>query len=484
MAYNFSKVPEYTCLSYMWRRTPTDTETCLIQLNGRPFLVGQNLADFLHVALHKYPGVHFWIDALCIDQDNLDERSDQVRRMGQIYSDASRTVAWLGQSDGAENLQLNNQSWRPQVPRRSSGMTPQEAAIFNQIVAHNYWTRTWIVQEQRFSRNMEILIGEVKLSATRLIELNDLASRLVRLYGQQRSQVRPFGVATRALLLANRTEKLSMTNLLKLHHETSCTDVRDKIHALLAMAVEGSAIEIDYTTTNVDLALRTIWACRDSFCMCLPSILVRALGLHRVEEELQILPHPFVEILVGCYHHKEESPAHSVLRTCKCKEQNLPSSESATSQRGIVICLKAICGFTAGAHMLLGNESVISWGSDYPPTTLKWAPLINVQYAKGDRFEMTVSISFTPASLFELTTASIARMAYSECCAQDSGDLRDMCQRFARNVFYRVLGHGLCEEESVDSDTDSSVPRSTAGNLSSRNASRTYQAINVEEDHQ
>lgn len=453
--YDLSETPSYTCLSYMWRRTATDTEQCLIHLNGKPYRVGQNLADFLYVAPRKYPGVHFWVDALCIDQDNLEERSDQVRRMGQIYSDAVRTVAWLGQSDGAENLQFHNQSWRPRVARRSSGMSPQETAIFNQIVQHDYWTRTWIVQEQRFSQNMEILMGEVKLSASRLVELNDLASRLVRLYGRQRSQVEPFRIATRSLLLGDRTEKLPMISLLKLHHKTACADVRDKIHALLAMANEGSLIEIDYTSTRVDLALRTMWACRDSFCMCLPAMLFRTLGVDRVDEELQNLPHPFLEILIGCYHHEEdEETAQLLLRTCKCKDQDFSYDASILPQKGIVLCLKAICGFRAGAHMLLGSERVIHWGSTSPPTILQCPPLVNVQYAKGERFEMTVSISFTPVSLFEFTCAAIAMNDYRERSIPSSDEAGNSCQKTAKNVFYRVLGHGLCAEDSSGSVWD------------------------------
>jgi hypothetical protein len=37
-----------------------------------------------------------WIDAVCIDQENIDERTKQVRRMRSIYRDAERVVIWLG----------------------------------------------------------------------------------------------------------------------------------------------------------------------------------------------------------------------------------------------------------------------------------------------------------------------------------------------------------------------------------------------------
>jgi len=42
---------------------------------------------------------YLWIDALCIDQDDLDERSRQVSFMKEIYQQAQHTMIWLGESD-------------------------------------------------------------------------------------------------------------------------------------------------------------------------------------------------------------------------------------------------------------------------------------------------------------------------------------------------------------------------------------------------
>ncbi|KAB5528080.1 heterokaryon incompatibility protein-domain-containing protein [Coniochaeta sp. 2T2.1] len=38
----------------------------------------------------------FWIDAICIDQDNKDEKAQQIPMMGEIYSSAARVLGWLG----------------------------------------------------------------------------------------------------------------------------------------------------------------------------------------------------------------------------------------------------------------------------------------------------------------------------------------------------------------------------------------------------
>ena len=48
-----------------------------------------------------------WIDAICIDQSNLKERSEQVRCMRLIYQKARRIVVWLGEADAQSTLAMD-----------------------------------------------------------------------------------------------------------------------------------------------------------------------------------------------------------------------------------------------------------------------------------------------------------------------------------------------------------------------------------------
>jgi hypothetical protein len=62
---------QYTCLSYTWGLPDDDDHDVLglaILVNGRSMSVGRNLRHFLEVAAKKYPLMHLWIDAVCIDQ--------------------------------------------------------------------------------------------------------------------------------------------------------------------------------------------------------------------------------------------------------------------------------------------------------------------------------------------------------------------------------------------------------------------------------
>jgi hypothetical protein len=77
-----------------------------ILLNDRSFMVRTNLWNFLDVARRKHNDIELWIDALCINQEDDQEKGHQVAMMGRIYSQAVSVLIWLepGQSN-SEDLQ-------------------------------------------------------------------------------------------------------------------------------------------------------------------------------------------------------------------------------------------------------------------------------------------------------------------------------------------------------------------------------------------
>ncbi|KAF2027198.1 HET-domain-containing protein, partial [Setomelanomma holmii] len=91
------QAPQYTCLSYVWG---AGDATARLLINGQPHNVQKNLFDFLYAASYpiKFLDPKFaqaiWVDALCIDQENPEEKNHQVQQMGNIYSRASKVVAW------------------------------------------------------------------------------------------------------------------------------------------------------------------------------------------------------------------------------------------------------------------------------------------------------------------------------------------------------------------------------------------------------
>lgn len=104
-SFPLSELPTYIALSYTWGKAIYedvagnelgDLGTIhTILVNGKSFDISENLFDALLQFQSENVG-WLWVDAICIDQVNYEERSSQVLLMGEIYSNASRVVVWLG----------------------------------------------------------------------------------------------------------------------------------------------------------------------------------------------------------------------------------------------------------------------------------------------------------------------------------------------------------------------------------------------------
>lgn len=102
---------QYIALSYTWKLPDTAADLIerpvapVIVFDGHKLAIGCNLFDCLEqaTALPDDPdepdGSLIWIDAVCINQQDLNERSNQVSFMTDIYELASSVVVWLGRYD-------------------------------------------------------------------------------------------------------------------------------------------------------------------------------------------------------------------------------------------------------------------------------------------------------------------------------------------------------------------------------------------------
>lgn len=84
----------YTALSYCWGDPKI---TAPIIVNGAQIQVTVNLRNAL-LQLKARGTTSVWIDALCINQTDVQERSLQVRNMQQIYSKAAEVLCYIGEA--------------------------------------------------------------------------------------------------------------------------------------------------------------------------------------------------------------------------------------------------------------------------------------------------------------------------------------------------------------------------------------------------
>lgn len=91
---DLAKEPHYETISYVWG-DPHDRD--LVRINGHDVSVPASSARAIRrVRLPEQKSRVIWIDAICIDQSNFGERSQQVAIMGEIYKAGLANMIYLG----------------------------------------------------------------------------------------------------------------------------------------------------------------------------------------------------------------------------------------------------------------------------------------------------------------------------------------------------------------------------------------------------
>jgi len=91
--------PSFSALSYVWGTKSAQSKTIICGITA--FNVTDNCHSALKHLRQSYGSTVIWIDAVCIDQHNDEEKGQQVALMGVIYSRAQRVFIWLGNGTDA-----------------------------------------------------------------------------------------------------------------------------------------------------------------------------------------------------------------------------------------------------------------------------------------------------------------------------------------------------------------------------------------------
>lgn len=144
---------QYTALSYCWGGNRKSEEITIdrVKVKVTPNLY-YALKDLLALGYRD-----FWVDAVCINQDDWSERSSQVLRMFQIFQSAREVVAWLGrENEGAKKvmLQLKDMSEKTRAHDRRNSFSLDDLKRFMQ---QEFWRRIWIIQELAAAAQVNIV---------------------------------------------------------------------------------------------------------------------------------------------------------------------------------------------------------------------------------------------------------------------------------------------------------------------------------------
>jgi hypothetical protein len=98
--------PPYEALSYLWGPSNFTAQIHITWFKAH-LMITESLAAGLRQFRHENKDRYLWIDQICINQQDLDERSAQVKFMGEIYERAACVLLWLGE-DVSNNAPLAN----------------------------------------------------------------------------------------------------------------------------------------------------------------------------------------------------------------------------------------------------------------------------------------------------------------------------------------------------------------------------------------
>jgi hypothetical protein len=243
-------------------------------------------------ALYQYGSVDwFWVDALCIDQDDMVERANQVKLMRKIYQRAQVCVAWLGEADShsqvTEQLIWDVSERRARVPPNerqkvqdswNQMLSEKQYLSIQTTFARKWFTRIWILQEVLLAPQAVALWGQTSFILIPLLHMHEhiLSVRTLRKLDESYdSSPFPSDVGTllpsssnalsNSMLLSSVTglarvkAKLeeskilpSFYNILELSWQRQCMDPRDRIYGILGITQEllsesgKPVIKVDY----------------------------------------------------------------------------------------------------------------------------------------------------------------------------------------------------------------------------------------------
>lgn len=160
--------PQYVAISYVWGDAGDRKD---IVLDGHMISITTSLHGALDAVRRKNETVFVWADALCINQQDIEERSQQVLLMSTVYSSAASVAIWLGAEEDDSSLAME---FLRGVADRSDAPESITRAIYSEARQHDfdatvalfereYWSRLWVVQEVLNAQTITVYCGRSRL---------------------------------------------------------------------------------------------------------------------------------------------------------------------------------------------------------------------------------------------------------------------------------------------------------------------------------
>lgn len=272
---NLSEVEcTYEALSYTWG--DPNSLTSSIEFTEESLPITTNLDVALRQLRSETDTRTLWIDAVCINQQDNNEKGHQIALMHEIYRKAKSVIMWLGPPTvhtpfGLEILSFfagdkffNIVPWQSRSPE-----------LFREglkdILNRDYFQRLWVVQEIALAREVHLCVGSHQVSWKRGASAKRFMNKMkLAEISPQWEQAGLNTITMRPLLevlehmVMNTAQQINVAvqpDLLDFihnlrHRQTS--DPRDNIYGLLALDPEalGPDFQPDYCLSKEEIFLR------------------------------------------------------------------------------------------------------------------------------------------------------------------------------------------------------------------------------------
>ncbi|KAB8232389.1 HET domain-containing protein [Aspergillus alliaceus] len=264
----------YEALSYVWGKEKASRP---IFTNGCEFAVTKNLyAALSHLRDHQLDRI-LWVDAVCIDQGNLEEKSEQIGLMRRIYAQANCVIVWLGKEEEGSDKAIErirsaagDVSLKPLPPKPDTNtiypmLTKEEESSLRDkiekehapidhteclnLLQRPWFRRIWVLQEVGVAKWISIMCGFAEINGYSFCAgLSNLEfSEGLIIPGQ----IRPVtNLMRRSIFRPPYTSELhgqfTLGELIDMYHTHEATKQHDKVYAILGLSTDETALSANY----------------------------------------------------------------------------------------------------------------------------------------------------------------------------------------------------------------------------------------------
>jgi hypothetical protein len=287
------KEPEkYSALSYCWELYygSQSSRAPYILCDGRAKLIGWNLFYALwNIAKKQEQPSAIWADAMCINQSDVGERSQQVSIMGNIYRSMGCVIVWLGDYEkevaalfGAFSDYGRGESpeiaWSVRNSRIHIAGSYEEPEPQYPIedLQHGltflrgcgWFNRVWTFQEICLARRAIVMAGTLELDWDTFNKGWDLIAARENQFDDRRHTAWKLELIESARHESARNDGGNLLKLLRTVWNRDASDLRDKAYGVLGLCRSELVPRPDYNATLREVLVQVSKAAvEDSCCL-------------------------------------------------------------------------------------------------------------------------------------------------------------------------------------------------------------------------